>query len=78
MQTKEELQREYTKLCLDLGNLTYQNEVMARQVESNEQEAEKIQRKMRDLSKKADQLVQLPVESTLQQTEEVADVSVNA
>lgn len=54
--TTSELQQEYTKACLDLGNLEYQNSVMDRQIENNCNEAEKLKQRMRRLSKEASEL----------------------
>lgn len=58
--TKEQLQQEYTRACLELGNLVYQNDTMARQTEKNDKEIEKLQRSMRDLSLEASKIVDVP------------------
>lgn len=62
--TIAELQQEYTKACVDLGNLVYQNTVMERQMENNNTDAEKLQQKMRKLSKEADDLNRHAPEAT--------------
>jgi hypothetical protein len=58
--TRDELQQEYTRAALELGNLVYQNDVMSRQQERNQNEIEKLQRKMRDLSLEAEKMQSAP------------------
>lgn len=54
--TLQEIQKEYSEAQFTLGKLVYESDVLGRQIGSNEAEIEKLQRRMRDLSKKASEL----------------------
>jgi hypothetical protein len=72
--TLDEIQREYSQACMELGQLVYQESIVQEDLQKRAYAIEKLQKHIKSLNQEGHKLQQAPVEAVVKPEESAVEV----